>query len=270
MAAMESHSAMGMRPGRLAGRRILIVGAGQQDHGLEDAPIGNGRAMAALFAREGAALTLADVDADSLTATEALVREEGGECAGVAADAADEEGIRAMFKRARGAFGGLDGLVMNVGIGAGLGFANTSVEDWDRVMAINLRSYFLGCKQALASFDEGGTILLIGSLAARESMPIPAYAASKAALEALCRNAAVEGAPRVRVNLLAPGLIDTSLGRLASRQSPTRSEVHIPAGRQGSAWEVARCALFLLSDESSYVTGQTLVADGGLSVAARS
>ena len=146
-------------------------------------------------------------------ATEALVREEGGECAGVAADAADEEGIRAMFKRARGAFGGLDGLVMNVGIGAGLGFANTTVEDWDRVMAINLRSYFLGCKQALASFDEGGTILMIGSLAARESMPIPAYAASKVALEALCRNAAVEGAPRVRVNLLAPGLIDTSLGR---------------------------------------------------------
>ncbi len=265
---MEGYSAMGMRPGRLAGRRILIVGAGQQDHGLEDPPIGNGRAMAVLFASEGAALTLADVDAASLEATEALVREQGAECAGVLADAAEEAGIQAMFERARGAFGGLDGLVMNVGIGAGLGFAGTTVEDWDRVMAVNLRSHFLGCKQALASFDEGA-VVLIGSLAARESMPIPSYAASKAALEAVCRNAAVEGAPRVRVNVLAPGLIDTSLGRLASRMNPGRADVRIPAGRQGSAWEVARCALFLIGEESSYVTGQTLVADGGLSVAMR-
>ena len=101
-------------------------------------------------------------------------------------------------------------------------------------------------------------------------MPIPSYAASKAALEAVCRNAAVEGAPRVRVNVLAPGLIDTSLGRLATQLNPARAEVRIPAGRQGSAWEIARCALFLMSEESSYVTGQTLIADGGLSVATRS
>jgi NAD(P)-dependent dehydrogenase (short-subunit alcohol dehydrogenase family) len=256
--------------GRLAGRRILIVGAGQQDHGLEDPPVGNGRAMSVLFASEGASLVLADVDAASLEATEAQVREQGAECAGVLADAAEEFGVEAMFERGRGAFGGLDGLVMNVGIGAGLGFAGTSVEDWDRVMAVNLRSHFLGCKHALASFGEGGTVLLIGSLAGRESMPIPSYAASKAALEAVCRNAAVEGAPHVRVNVLAPGLIDTSLGRLATQLNPARADVRIPAGRQGSAWEIARCALFLMSEESSYVTGQTLVADGGLSVATRS
>jgi NAD(P)-dependent dehydrogenase (short-subunit alcohol dehydrogenase family) len=256
--------------GRLAGRRILIVGAGQQDHGLEDPPVGNGRAMSVLFASEGASLVLADVDAASLEATETLVREQGAECAGVLADAADEFGVQAMFERGRGVFGGLDGLVMNVGIGAGLGFAGTSVEDWDRVMAVNLRSHFLGCKHALASFDEGGTVLLIGSLAGRESMPIPSYAASKAALEAVCRNAAVEGAPYVRVNVLAPGLIDTSLGRLATQLNPSRADVRIPAGRQGSAWEIARCALFLMSEESSYVTGQTLIADGGLSVATRS
>ncbi len=262
--------ATGMRPGRLAGRRILIVGAGQQDHGLEDPPVGNGRAMSVLFASEGAALVLADVDAASLGVTEALVREQGAECVCVLADAAEEAGIEAMFAHGREAFGGLDGLVMNVGIGAGLGFAGTSVEDWDRVMAVNLRSHFLGCRQALASFAEGGTVVLIGSLAARESMPIPSYAASKAALEAVCRNAAVEGAPHVRVNVLAPGLIDTSLGRLATQLNPARSEVRIPAGRQGSAWEIARCALFLIGEESSYVTGQTLVADGGLSVAVRS
>jgi NAD(P)-dependent dehydrogenase (short-subunit alcohol dehydrogenase family) len=260
----------GTRGDRLAGRRILIVGAGQQGYGLDDPPAGNGRAMSVLFAREGAALALTDIDADSLHATEALVRGEGAECVSVVADAAEESGIQTMFERGSAALGGLDGLVMNVGVGAGLGFAGTSVADWDRVMAVNLRSHFLGCKHALASFEEGGAIVLIGSTAARESMPIPSYAASKAGLEAVCRNAAVEGAPRMRVNLLAPGLIDTPLGRMATRLNPKRGEVRIPAGRQGSAWEVARCALFLIGEDSSYVTGQTLVADGGLSVAVRS
>ncbi len=258
-----------MRGDRLAGRRILIVGAGQQDHGLEDPPIGNGRAMSVLFAQEGASLALADIDEPSLHATEALVREQGAECVCVLADAAEEAGIAAMFEDAVTALGGLDGLVMNVGIGAGHRLAGTSVEDWDRVMATNARSHFLGCKRALESFPDGGAIVLVGSLAARESMPVPAYAASKAALEALCRNAALEGAPSVRVNVLAPGLIDTSLGRLATRLNPRRADVHIPAGRQGSAWEVARCALFLIGAEASYVTGQTLLADGGLSIAAR-
>jgi NAD(P)-dependent dehydrogenase (short-subunit alcohol dehydrogenase family) len=159
---------------------------------------------------------------------------------------------------------------MNVGVGAGVGVAGTSAADWDRVMAVNLRSHFLGCREALRTFADGATILLIGSLAGRESMPLPAYAASKAALEALCRNAAVEGAPGIRVNVLAPGLIDTSLGRLATRMNPGRGRVRIPAGREGTAWEVAGCALFLTGDASSYVTGQTLLVDGGLSVAMRS
>jgi len=260
-----------MAQGRLAGRRVLVVGAGQQDHGIADPPIGNGRAISVLFAREGASIALADVDAASLRETETLVRSEGARCVSVIADAAQEAGIAAMFEQGREGLGGaLDGLVMNVGIGAGLGFQGTSVEDWDRVMAVNLRSHFLGCRHALRHFGAGGTIVLIGSLAGRESMPLPAYAASKAALEAVCRNAAVEGAPGVRVNLLVPGLIDTSLGRLATQLNPARADVRIPAARQGTAWEVAQCALFLASEESSYVTGQALVADGGLSVAVRS
>ncbi len=267
---MEPPSASEPRLGRLAGRRILIVGAGQQDYGLDDPPIGNGRATSALFAREGAALALADIDEQSLAETERLVQEEGGKGVAILADAAQESGIEAMFERARDALGGLDGLVMNVGVGAGMGLAGTSVEDWDRVMAVNLRSHFLGCKHALAHFEDGGSVLLIGSLAARETMPIPAYAASKAALEALCRSAAVEGAPAVRVNVLAPGLVDTSLGRMATRLNPRRADVRIPAGRQASAWEIARCALFLIGEESSYVTGHMLIADGGLGVAFRS
>ena len=256
--------------GRLNGRRVLVVGGGQQDHGIEDPPPGNGRAMSVVFAREGAAVAVADLDAAGADATLALVREAGGTGIAVTGDAADEDDVARMFDEARAGLGDLDGLVMNVGIGAGLGFKGTSVEDWDRVMAVNLRSHFLGCKHALATFGEGASVVLIGSLAGRESMPYPAYAASKAALEAVCRNAAVEGAPRLRVNLLVPGLIDTSLGRLATSANPARGEVRIPAGREGSAWEVAQCALFLLGDESSYVTGQPLVVNGGLSVAVRS
>jgi NAD(P)-dependent dehydrogenase (short-subunit alcohol dehydrogenase family) len=255
--------------GRLEGRRILIVGAGQEDHGLDDPPIGNGRAMSILFAREGASVALLDLNEQSAEETAELVRAEGAEALVIGADASSEAAMTDAFERTAVQFGGIDGLVMNAGIGAGFGLAGTSVEDWDRVMAVNARSQFLGCKLALGSMDEGGAVVLVGSIASREVMPFPVYAASKAALEALCRQSAVEGAPRLRTNLLMPGLIDTSLGRLASQISPLRDEVPIPAGRQGTAWEVAYAAVFLLSGESSYVTGQNLIVDGGLTVAPR-
>ena len=255
--------------GRLEGRRILVVGGGQQTHGLEDPPIGNGRAMSALFVREGAAVAVADVDADSARDTVELCEREGGRALALEADAAQEDDVRRMFEQAGDGLGGLDGVVLNVGIGAGFGLAGTSVEDWDRVLAVNLRAHFLGCKEALASLGEGGAVVLVGSVAALEYIPIPAYGASKAALESLTRSAAVEGAPRLRVNLLVPGLIDTSLGRLATRLAPGRAQVRIPLRRQGTAWEVAHAALYLLSDEAAYVTGQSLVVDGGLSQAPR-
>ena len=271
-AEVTSAESRGEAPGRnrLVGRRILVVGAGQEDHGIEDPPIGNGRAMSVLFGREGAAVAVADLNAESAEATAELVRAEGAVAEVIAADAADERAAEGMFKSATETLGGLDGVVMNLGIGAGLGIGGTSAEDWDRVMAVNLRSHFLGCKQGLSAMrEEGGAIVLVGSIASREVMPFPAYAASKAALESLCRQSAVEGAPKVRTNLLIPGLIDTSLGRLASQISPLRDQVRIPARRQGTAWEVANAGLFLISDEASYVTGQSLVVDGGLTVGPR-
>jgi NAD(P)-dependent dehydrogenase (short-subunit alcohol dehydrogenase family) len=246
-----------------------VVGGGQQDHGVEDPPIGNGRAMSVLFAREGAAIAVADLDEASAEATAELVRAEGATATVIAADAADEKAAATMFARATETLGGLDGLVLNVGIAAGFLLSGTSAQDWDRVMAVNLRSQFLGCKHALATMGDRGSVVLIGSVASREVLPFPAYGASKAGLESLCRQAAAEGAPSIRVNLLLPGLIDTPLGRLASSLSPLRERVKIPAGRQGTAWEVAYAALFLLSNESSYVTGQTLIADGGLTTAPR-
>ena len=269
---VDTAEARGEAPGRsrMEGRRVLVVGAGQQEYELKDPPIGNGRAMSVLFGREGASVAVADLNGDSAEATAELVRAEGATAEVIVADAADERAAEAMFDSAKKELGGLDGVVMNLGIGAGLGIAGTSVEDWDRVMAVNLRSHFLGCKHGLAAMtEEGGAIVLLGSIASREVMPFPAYASSKAALEALCRQAAVEGAPKVRTNALLPGLMDTSLGRLASQISPLRDQVIIPAGRQGTAWEVAYGGLFLLSGESSYVTGQSLVVDGGLTVGPR-
>jgi NAD(P)-dependent dehydrogenase (short-subunit alcohol dehydrogenase family) len=255
--------------GRLQGRRILVVGGGQEEHGLADPPIGNGRAMSILFGREGAAVAVADLNEANAEATAERVRAEGATADVIAADAADEAASAAMFESAAEALGGLDGVVMNVGIGAGFAIRGTSGDEWDRVMAVNLRSHFLGCKNALATMEEGGAVVLMGSIAATQVMPWPAYAASKAALESLCRQAAVEGAPRIRTNLLHPGLIDTSLGRLASQVSPLRDQVRIPAGREGTGWEIAYGALFLLSGESSYMTGQTLIVDGGLTIGPR-
>jgi NAD(P)-dependent dehydrogenase (short-subunit alcohol dehydrogenase family) len=255
--------------GRLEGRRILIVGGGQETYDLEDPPIGNGRAMAILFAREGAAVAVADLNSASAGETAELAGRDGATAVALEADAADEESVKSMLAAASDALGGLDGMMLNVGIGAGLGLQGTSVEDWDRVLAVNLRAHFLGCKHALPVLEDGGAIVLMGSVAALEYIPIPSYGASKAALESLTRSAAVEGAPRVRVNLLVPGLIDTSLGRLATRINPARGEVRIPLGREGTAWEVAYAALYLLSDEARYVTGTSLVVDGGLSQAPR-
>jgi NAD(P)-dependent dehydrogenase (short-subunit alcohol dehydrogenase family) len=261
----------GTAPGRarLAGRRVLVVGGGQQAHGLEDPPLGNGRAMSVLFAREGASVAVADLDRASAEETARLCAAEGAEAVALEADAYDEPSVERMLAAASESLGGLDGLVLNVGIGAGLGIQETRVEDWDQVLAVNLRAHFLGCKHGLPLLAGGGSIVLIGSIAATEYIPVPAYGASKAALRSLTRSAAVEGAPAVRVNLVVPGLIDTSLGRLATQLSPDRGQVRIPLRRQGTAWEVAYAALYLLSAEAAYVTGSSLVVDGGLSEAPR-
>ncbi|MGH3131374.1 MAG: SDR family NAD(P)-dependent oxidoreductase, partial [Gaiellaceae bacterium] len=166
---------------RLAGRRILVVGGGQQDYGILDPPFGNGRAMSVMFAREGAAVAVSDVDEASAEATAELVRGEGAQAVAIAADAADEDAVSRTFAEATSGLGGLDGIVLNTGVAGGLGLEGTTVEDWDRVMAVNARAHFLGLKHGLPALRAGGggSVVLTGSLASRETMPSPAYAASK-------------------------------------------------------------------------------------------
>jgi NAD(P)-dependent dehydrogenase (short-subunit alcohol dehydrogenase family) len=256
-----------MTAGSLAGRKILVVGAGTRPSpGDDDAPVGNGRAIAVVAGRAGATVTCADVDGDAAAFTAALVEAEGAPAYVLTADVSDAEACALLVAEAEEVMGGLDGLVCNVGIGAGMGMTGTTPQQWDAVFAVNVRSHFLLAAAALPRMPEGGSIVFISSIAGLvPGSRIPAYDSSKSAITGLCRQVAAEGARRgVRANVVAPGLIDTPLGRWATGGRPSRTKAPVPLGRQGTAWEVAEPVVFLLSDQASYITSQQLAVDGGL------
>lgn len=253
--------------GRLAGRRILIVGGGQQVVDAETDPVGNGRAMSLLFAREGASVAVADRSREAGQATVDLIAGEGGQATLIEADIAREADVTRMIDEAARAMGGLDGMVLNVGIGVGgLGLAAVKPDEWDTVLGVNLRGPMLCCREALPRMDAGGSIVFISSIAGLVAgSRLPAYDASKAALGGLMRHVALEGGRKgVRANIVAPGLVDTPLGRRATQGRPNRARAPVAFGRQATAWEIAYAALFFISDESVYVTGQTLAVDSGM------
>ncbi len=253
--------------GRLEGRRILVVGAGAQPCDDADAPIGNGRAISILCAREGASVACADRDESAARETLQRIEIERGRAVVLVADVADEAACAQLVTQTEQSLGGLDGVVVNVGIGLGRGLEGTDAKAWDQTFAVNLRAHFLIARAALPRLSTGASLVFVSSVASlKPGTGMPSYDASKAGLAGLCRHVAFEGARRgVRANVVVPGLIDTPLGRVASRGRPSRARTAVPLGRQGTAWEVAYATLFLLGAESSYVTGQQLVVDGGLS-----
>jgi NAD(P)-dependent dehydrogenase (short-subunit alcohol dehydrogenase family) len=253
--------------GRLAGRHILVVGGGQRIFDAATDPVGNGRAMSLLFAREGARVAVADLNRASADETVQKISSEGGNGLALTADIEREDDVARMIAEAHDGLGGLDGLLLNVGIGlGGLGLRGVKQDEWDKVVAINLRGPMLCCREALPKLADGSSIVFISSIAALGAgSRLPAYDASKAALGGLMRHVAMEGVRRgIRANIVYPGLVDTPLGRAASAGRSSRSATPIPFGRMATGWEVAYAALFFLSDESVYVTGQGLAIDGGL------
>ena len=257
---------------RLDGRVAVVVGAGQ----TPGEAVGNGRATAITFAREGAALVLVDRDGSSLEATAELARAEGAEVTTVVADVAADDGADRVVGAALDAHGRIDVLHNNVGIGAGDAPPHRLSDDaYDRIMDVNLRAMWRTCRAAVPALraSGNGAIVNISSLAAIAAAGnLPAYKLSKAGVNALTQNLALTNAKHgVRANAIMPGFIDTPMGVDAparaldldrSAYADGRASI-VPLGRQGTAWDVANAALFLASDEAAFITGVVLAVDGG-------
>ena len=260
--------------GRLAGKIAIVVGAGQTPGDT----IGNGRATAILFAREGARVLAVDRRGASAEETVDLIRREGGEADACQADATREPDCRAFIARCLERWGRVDVLHNNVGIGGGdAGPAHVTEEAWDHIMAVNLKSVVLPCKHVLPVMREqgGGAIVNISSIAAVCSTGIVAYKTSKAGINAYTQSLAIGNAKYgIRANVIMPGLMNTPMaieGISEALGVPKPDlirarDAQVPlGGKMGSAWDVAYAALFLASDEARFITGVALAVDGGQS-----
>jgi NAD(P)-dependent dehydrogenase (short-subunit alcohol dehydrogenase family) len=259
---------------RLEGKIAVIVGAGQSPgEGL-----GNGRATALRFAREGAKVLAIDRALESAEQTSAMVRADGGECVAFEADVTDEATLAAAVSFTLDRWGRIDILHNNVGVSIAGGDGSPldiSEDAFDRICAINLRGTVMACKHALPVMrrQRSGSIINISSIAAWASYPLVAYKATKAAMIAYTHQLAIQNAEfGIRANVILPGLMETPMAieNRVRAWGKTRAEVvaqrdaQVPLrGRMGTAWDVANAALFLASDEANFITGVALPVDGG-------
>ena len=260
---------------RVEGKAAIVVGGGQ----TAGQTIGNGRATAVVLAREGARVCVADRDLASAQATVDMIKTEGGEAWAFEADITSEEAARRLVAAALERFGRLDILHNNVGASLALGDATaTELTEaaFQRSFEVNLKGMWLACKHALPALREaGGSIVNISSMAALNAYPLVGYKTTKAAVVALTENLAAHNAAYgVRANAILPGLMNTPMAIEARVATGTaREEViasrdrRVPLRRRmGTGWDVAYAALYLHSDEAGFVTGLSLIVDGGESV----
>ncbi|HYU14106.1 MAG TPA: SDR family oxidoreductase [Stellaceae bacterium] len=251
----------------LAGKVAIVTGGGAPDGG-----IGNGRAAAILLARAGARVLVVDILREAAEQTVAMIETEGGSAAAFVADVADERQCRALVETAVGQFGRLDLLDNNVGIGGRGSVVDTAVEDWRRIMQVNVDSMFLVSRHAIPAMIDtagGGAIVNVSSISALRPRGLTAYSTSKGAVIALTRAMAVDHGPQgIRVNCVAPGPIYTPrmyTGQMTPAGREARRQASV-LGIEGLGWDIGHAVRFLLSDEARYITGQTLVVDGGASL----
>jgi NAD(P)-dependent dehydrogenase (short-subunit alcohol dehydrogenase family) len=247
---------------RLRGKVAFITGAG----------MGMGREASVLFAQEGARVIVADIDAGAASETVAAVERAGGQALATSGDVAIEADVRRMIEEGVARFGALHVLYNNAGVlwkDRDRSVLETDEKWWDRVMAINLKSVFWVTKHGIPHLRTagGGSIVMMGSVSALAGFTRAqdAYTAAKGALISLTKSLAIQFAKdRIRCNVIHPGIVDTPLQAPYLTDAIRREfETGIPLGRIAQPREIANVALFLASDESSYVTGAELVADGG-------
>jgi NAD(P)-dependent dehydrogenase (short-subunit alcohol dehydrogenase family) len=258
---------------RLKGKVAIVTGAGSSP----GEGIGNGKATAVVYAREGASVMLVDLRPEAAEETRSMIDREGGKSFVFQANVTQFQDCQAMVEKCLEAYGRVDILHNNVGVGQRTygGILVVDEEGWDWLINTNLKSMFLTCKAVLPEMlKQGrGAILNISSVAAvRYSPAYFVYSISKAGVNALTRSLAVEYADKgIRVNAIMPGLMDTPMverqkvlhGGDLERMKKERA-ARVPMKRQGEGWDIAYASLFLVSEEAKYITGQVVAVDGGV------
>ena len=251
----------------LENKVAIVTGAGARGDG-----IGNGRAAAILLADAGARVVVVDRVVELAERTVEMIHERGGEAIPCSADVTDQDACRRVVALAQNAFGGVDILDNNVGIGSTGSVVDETPERWDAVMRINVNSMFLMAKHAIPVMRTrgGGAIVNVSSISALRPRGLTAYSTSKGAVIALTRAMAVDhAADGIRVNCVAPGPVYTPMvaGDGMSEARRQQRRLAAPLQVEGTGWDIGNAVLFLVSSMSRYITGQTLVVDGGVTIA---